>query len=194
MPWSAGDPISKVRRAHIHLHALWDGIEAFLKNSPTYEIARERGKDGWETGSFHIVSEPPIDLALIAGDAVHNARTALDQSIYQLSRARSVERRRTSFPIYRSEPEYVTARGDTAMAPRERALAGMATKYRTIVDAAPPFKPGNDLIAALGEFDNADKHRLVQPTFSRLFQAPNSRSGTAASEISTFAYGRSGDL
>ena len=73
-------PIAKVRRAHEHVSSLWRVTERYVKAYP-FEITRERDDDGWYVGRFGIVNPPPTDLALIVGDALHNARSALDQSI-----------------------------------------------------------------------------------------------------------------
>lgn len=164
-------PIAKVRRAHEHVHSLWRVTERYVNAYP-YVITRERDDDGWYVGKFGIVKPPPTDLALIVGDALHNARSALDQSIYVTSRAPAKVRGYVSFPIYRDQLEYLKVSGKPPLSARDRAIAGVPKKYWAIIDDSQPYNRRYELLEALRAFDNADKHRLVHITFLRQTRPP----------------------
>lgn len=168
---SFDSPIAKVRRAHEHVHSLWRATERYIKAYP-YKITREFDADGWYIGKFSIVKPPPADLALIVGDALHNARSALDQCIYTTSRAPAEVREHVSFPLYRDPLEYVAISKKRPVSPRDRALAGVPKKYRAIVDDTQPFNRRYALLDALRLFDNADKHRLVHLALLRQTKPP----------------------
>jgi len=58
---------------------------------------------------------PPEDLALIAGDAIHNLRSALDHIAWELVAAGSSEpNHRTQFPVGKTQASYRERRSTLA--------------------------------------------------------------------------------
>jgi hypothetical protein len=107
--------------------------------------------------------EPPPQIGLIAGDAVHNLRSALDNVMWELAppavRARNPNR--TAFPIKETAQAFASTRNGV--------LAGFG---QTPVDEIGKLQPflahedgglpagGGQLLALLDTFWNDDKHRV----------------------------------
>ena len=70
--------IAKLNRADRHIVDLGDLVERFLTSQP-FAVERVVSEDGRR----HVVrwtrtAEIPVEISLVAGDAVHNLRSALD--------------------------------------------------------------------------------------------------------------------
>src|SRR5712691_3359279 len=74
----------KFQRAEYHREAVRGLLKSYL-NPPPYSIRRDddprRGLSFWIT----LERKPPDEIALTAGDCIHNLRSALDHIIYELS-------------------------------------------------------------------------------------------------------------
>jgi hypothetical protein len=112
-----------------------------------------------------IVEEPmPREMALLAGDLVHNARTALDHVLARLKDEFGGNAGRGSFPICASEQDW-QARVVNA---RNSSLKGLEQKAIDLIYAAQPLhaqSPNEDPLLLLNGLDNDDKHRLLRPAF-----------------------------
>src|SRR5690349_1920178 len=99
----------KVERAIKHIDDLAAVCKAFINSTP-YTLDREtEPKTGYYHFSVTNVQAPPPDVGLIAGDAIHNLRSALDHLACQLVLANgNVPSRQTCFPIFDSESKYQT--------------------------------------------------------------------------------------
>jgi hypothetical protein len=99
----------------------------------------------------------PAGWALIAGDALHNARTALDHIVYALS---SRSTKRPSFPILPVQPKSAED-----IANWQRATRGLSQKHLDlVVDFQPYTHPGlhrSANLKLLSALDNRDKHRVL---------------------------------
>jgi len=158
----------KIGQAQIHIEVLWNAVRAF-EDLHAYELVGQSDADSWRSERLRIRIPPPVELPMIAGDAVHNARSALDHAIYEVSRAPVKKRRRVSFPLYSNRLDYLEAKKSGWW---ERALAGVPDKYRTVVEREQPFRRGNRRLGALADFDNIDKHRTVHASFARFGRVP----------------------
>lgn len=158
----------KIAQAQIHVEALWNVVKAF-EQAHAYELVGKNNPDRWHSVHLHIRVPPPIELPLIAGDAMHNARSALDHAIYALSTAPAKKRNRIAFPLYPNRLYYLEAKKTGLW---ERTLAGVDTKYRTIIEREQPFRRRNRRLGALAEFDNIDKHRIAHVSFARSAMIP----------------------
>lgn len=96
-----------------------------------------------------------FDTLGLAGDVVHNLRSALDHLANQLAWVGSGEEpsRRVEFPIAE----------DAATYEREKArkVKGMRPEVVKFIDSLKPYKGGNDALWRLHELDNIDKHRTL---------------------------------
>lgn len=161
----------KLWQAQIHVETLWQAIRAFEK-ARAYEVVGHNNPDGWYSDRLHIRMEPPIELPLIAGDAIHNARSALDHAIYEITTARGKDRERVFFPLYPNRVKYVEAKRNGRW---EIALKGVDPKYRALVEREQPFRRGNRRLGPLADFDNRDKHRVVHASFAAATRPPSFR-------------------
>lgn len=148
-------PQLKLERAKRHIKDLEASIERFFETDP-YEI---RVQDHAETGKReHTVVravDVPDELSVIAGDAIHNLRSALDHLIWQLVLANDgkPDELRTEFPVWGSKAKFESARPRNAKGISEAALE--------ILYGLKPYKGGNDALWLLHKLDIVDKHRLV---------------------------------
>jgi hypothetical protein len=146
---------AKVKRAEKHLRDLEVVRNRFIATNP-YVILRERDP---QTGDhiFKItdLQAPPAEISLIAGDVIHNIRSALDHLAYQLVYANgNIHTRQTAFPIGESATEYHAQRG--------RRVKGMAQSAIDAIDAAEPYKGGQgERLWAIHYLDIADKHHAL---------------------------------
>ncbi len=80
------DPVAgvqaKLRRARSHLVELERGAAAYLDDTPfgVYTVADPT--TGPVSYRVHVRAKPPEDLGLMLGDALHNARSALDHVVW----------------------------------------------------------------------------------------------------------------
>src|SRR5208282_3855961 len=76
----------KIGRAEEHFQAFQTEHDAWVDTSP-YQVVRKRNADGSRHSLLAEVNNPPpLDRwSLIAGDCVHNLRSALDHLAYALA-------------------------------------------------------------------------------------------------------------
>lgn len=163
----------KLARAKEHLDEIQQLIQPLLERrvSPVSK--------GWETyqqqPAFHYrVSfanpEPDERLPVIAGDFMHNVRSALDH--IAVAFAPRDRQRKAAFPIFTRD---VHARDRAGRHLHEadrvqwlRRVQGMPQEAVAVIDAAQPFHrqgrtedPRDAALALLCEFQDADKHRAL---------------------------------
>lgn len=97
----------------------------------------------------------PVALPGIAFDAVNNLRSALDQAIYGINLAVGVTDRNSFFPIAKDGTHFQNAvKGRCKNLPPE--IVNLISSFK-------PYKGGNDLLWALNELCNTDKHGIISP-------------------------------
>jgi hypothetical protein len=146
----------KIERARQHIQELDRVCETFRK-SDCYGIRTECDSQTAQT-SYKIarLGTPPVDIALIAGDALSNLRSALDHLAYclVLRNTCAVPTDKVYFPIKDSAAIYHSAKA-------QREMHGMGHAAIKAIDAIKPYKGGNDTLWFLKELNNRDKHRLL---------------------------------
>jgi hypothetical protein len=127
---------------------------------------RQRDRPAGWIVAFFIAEEPmPIELSLLAADLVHNTRTALDYVLARLKERFGGNPGKGYFPTWATEEEWkqnVVERG------KGSSLHGLDSSAVDLIYAAQPLhrpEPAADPLVTLNTLDNADKHRLLQPTF-----------------------------
>jgi hypothetical protein len=147
----------KIERAKKHADDLETEIERFGDSEP-YEIETQGDvKNG--PGCYRIKGTPkplPDDLPLIAGDAVHNLRSALDH--FACGAVAKVTGN-TAFPIWRATPTPTRNewRGEV-----KGKLKGASHSLITAVGQLQAYETGHgQRIWAVGDLDRIDKHRLL---------------------------------
>ncbi len=153
----------KIERAKKHLGDLQIARQSFFDTHP-YEVSTDRnGKTGNAVYYLSRIHEMPPIFSVVAGDVLHNLRSALDHLAYQLVLVGSpgiTPKREVSFPIYSDATEYETDRG--------RKVEGMSEAAIDAIDAVKPYKGGNDYLWRLSQLNNIDKHRLLVTVFAEL--------------------------
>lgn len=172
---------SKVNRAREHLNSLEEAERTFLAQKPYRTATTREGND--VVVRVHDLASIPPGLSLIVGDAVHNARTALDHVVMQLAmqgrgtleRAPSTDReeRRLSFPVTDDDAGFKRwARdvepylSDSAIAVIEalqgfRLLEQLEKDHGHLEEDERASYLLLDPLARLHRLDNHDKHRRL---------------------------------
>jgi hypothetical protein len=154
----SGSALWKIDRARKHVDDLEAEVGAFWATDP-YEV-ETAGAPLTTGGSYRVkrITPLPESIPLIAGDAAHNIRAALDHFAWSAvaPQERGVQ---TCFPIWNS---VVVRTPDRWKKQVERQLRGASAQ---LIDAATnlePWQSGRDsLLWAIHELDRVDKHRLV---------------------------------
>jgi hypothetical protein len=130
---------------------------AFLAMNP-YKVTPEFYAEYGTTAYFLDEFQPiPKRIPLLAGDAVHSLRTALDYLAYSLTpKPPGQVLNLIYFPISKSLKEYE--------AESARKTKGMPQEIKKRIDAFKPYGGGNDLLWELHHLDIVDKHRLLVTT------------------------------
>lgn len=148
----------KNRRGKEHSYVLDVELRRFWDTKP-YTIAHEYdAKNSKNLFRFKVEKAPPLAAwSLIIGDAVHNARSALDYIAWMLAGS-VVDDTTTSFPIC-SRPEHFAPAAKSKLArvhPEAVADIGRLQPY-----SRPNLK--ESALWLLEELDRRDKHRLLTP-------------------------------
>jgi hypothetical protein len=147
----------KVERARQHIQELKDSVRRFLASAP-YEVQIQEKPDiGRRVYYLSRVEPVPLAIAAIAGDVLHNLRSALDHTAFQLvsvGMGRAPSRPwEIDYPVADDATRYVEL--------RNRKLSGARKDAVDAVDATRPYKGGNDTIWRIHQLNNIDKHRLL---------------------------------
>ena len=145
----------KIERAKEHVDNLKSEVDAFLKSNPYVVIPEDEQQTGDRVFRVRIEREIPRRWAAIAGDAIHNLRSAFDHLAWQLVEAHGEKAgRSTEFPI--------------SLSGIDKFESGLKGKVKGASDAAvcmikslEPYIGGDERFPALHFLDIADKHRLL---------------------------------
>jgi hypothetical protein len=177
----------KVNRANEHLDGLRSAVEGFVQ-SDFYETATEFDYKRRLVARVKNVEQPPLELAVLIGDAIHNLRSSLDNLAYALATAHTGKlppgvARACAFPIFETGPLF---RGEKkrGAAPKMRA---MAPRTRAAIERLQPYHrrkhPELELLWILEELSNLDKHRLGALTSAAMAGSSYRLSGTGAFRV-----------
>jgi hypothetical protein len=131
----------KLDRAKQRMTELEHALRSFYDTNP-YKFS---GKPDLQKGridyTIDSVADVPDEIRLIAGEVIHNLRSALDHLAYQLylrgGKAQG-KGRHVYFPICESKTVYDDKKG--------RKTRGMTPGAIAAIDATHPYKGGNDLL------------------------------------------------
>ena len=157
----------KIRRAETHFSELVAGAKVFLAADPEpYPIVTEDDPESRDRiYRMEIVRHPPAaEWGVLAGDVIHNLRSALDHLAYALCLAHSpsgTPPSGTEFPIFADEDLFdQTARGGGLYK-----IRGMSGEVQKAVRQLQPFQHGaaakSQSLWLLHEMSNIDKHRYL---------------------------------
>ncbi len=147
----------KLARAREHIGDLSARIEGFFKINP---YARIIEPDSEHLGEFickiKLVQPMPPVLNEITGDAVGNLRSVLDHAMFGISVASGCSDPRSAYFPFSGTGSDLENRmnGRCKDVPRE---------IYPLLRGFQPYPGGNDLLVALNDLCNADKHRMLTP-------------------------------
>ncbi len=152
------DPFHSSKRSvawgHQHIQNFERQITEFFKTNPYSNVCEYDPKSNGKAYKIKLTKPMPVALENIAADAVNNLRSALDQACYALQPA-GEKGRYATFPFSSDAAQFETAvKGRCKALPKE------------IVDLIRGFKPykgGDDLLWALNEVCNTNKHGILAP-------------------------------
>jgi hypothetical protein len=121
--------------------------------NPYVVIAKFNPETNVTQSTLGPLPEIPVSLALIAGDATHSLRIALDYLACELVRSAGVTPKNVYFPICETPEKY------KAESPGK--TQGMPIAAKEIIDQIAPYQGGNNALWALHALDVTDKHRLL---------------------------------
>lgn len=165
----------KLCRAHKHFKLLAQKIDTLGSGElhpATFRTERKPNADDTFWTVVETVEQPPLYLATIIGDIVHNLRSSLDYLVFELAFLGVGGRRvpgRTGFPICDTRGYWLSRRVQDTL------LDGVTAKHRALIYRAQPCyrrkdKPGpaalrrrpRSALVDLHNLWNEDKHRMVQ--------------------------------
>ena len=150
----------KIERAYKHIDDLEDACKPLI--GPVFKTVSlqgnaKAGNRGLHFGSMNIYSS---DIPAIAGDAIHNLKSALDHLAFQLvsvGTATGIPRKGRwediQFPIAHSSEAYESR--------KSRYIEGAEREAIKVIDRLKPYKDGNPALWLLYKLDNADKHSFI---------------------------------
>lgn len=155
---------AKLGRAHHHLNELHAQVADYLASEPysvTVDVDLEARK---QFHRIHIRPIPVVEWALLIGDCVHNARSALDHAVWSLAfrynPAGTPKDRTTAFPIFSSRKSWKDYGG-------LRAIRRLPPHLQTFIKWTQPYRrrdPKYHPLTILHELDNEDKHKVLTIT------------------------------
>src|SRR6267378_107397 len=148
----------KVARADEHLKAVEERIKGFIDKKPYALGSQPDMKANELLLTIHIRDDPPPELGLVVGDAVHNLAAALDYIVCALAMTVGADCERTAFPIY-IDPTLYSDQGG-------RRIKNLSDLAKTVIKAHQPFvtepkAPELTPLAILYDLDRFDKHRVL---------------------------------
>lgn len=148
-------PIAKVERTKTQIKDLDQKIRTFLRGS-AHEVVSEFDVDAdADVWSFRPKREVPELFAVMAGEVLHNLRSALDNLACQIALKNSGSFKETYFPF--------GARADIFEAELARKGKKLSSDAIDMVRALKPYKGGNNLLWALHDANRRDKHVALSP-------------------------------
>lgn len=144
----------KIERAKEHIRQIETEVRSFLMTNPY--IVRTKRDPQTRKLIYYLVSvrDTPARMSAIAGDVLHNLRSALDHLAYHLVLVGGgTPSKQTYFPISDDAATYKTEQPGKVKGIRPDAIKA--------IDAIKPYGGGNDTLWCLHRLDNVDKHRLL---------------------------------
>jgi hypothetical protein len=172
----------KLGRGAEHIAAVRELVDDWLAG-PDFRIDRVRCADGRTEARVRLTGSPPPRIAVVAGDAVHNLRAALDNAVYASARDAAGgtldERteRRLEFPVVGDG----TKADFDRLATERRKLVGVPDRVRQVVEEHQPYHYNSaehpdghrfHPVWQVHDLDRIDKHRRLALTAAAAVRHP----------------------
>ncbi|PZR65211.1 MAG: hypothetical protein DLM71_00110 [Chloroflexi bacterium] len=160
---------AKVVRAKEHLRSLEERVADFVESDP-YRVVRDLDPQTGAHRRYAVIErQPPPELPLIIGDAVHNLRSALDHAIFEIATRAAAGRlthrqeERLFFPIFSNRAKYANS------LPVKHTMELLPLEVQEYVERRQPYNVDarrrrarlNDPLCVLQSMWNTDKHRTL---------------------------------
>lgn len=161
---------AKLRRAGEHLNTIENEVRTWIDSRP-YRVTRHTNIE-FTKFSVRLYIDTPLPAerwSLMAGDCIHNLRSALDHLVYTVGNPQNAclsptGLRRLAFFIH-EDP-------DAFSKYRRKAEALLPSEVLDAIEAVQPYRRKQErlppLLGLLGSLDIRDKHRLLQVVFSQI--------------------------
>jgi hypothetical protein len=148
-------PKLKIERAVRHINELQAVVKAFLARDPHPVIVEDDEERKTRTVRVRMGETVPVEVSLIAGDAIHNLRSALDIMICDIAAMFGDHARRARFPFARDANEL-----ETPIKEKVKRF-GVAEDVIELIRALKPYDGGNRALRGLHQLNVIDKHQLI---------------------------------
>ncbi|MBI1954902.1 MAG: hypothetical protein HYS38_00750 [Acidobacteria bacterium] len=172
----------KLKRAEENIINLEREINLFLDYGGYGSVSDNNVQAIEKLRELHLGREVPIRFSVLAGEIIHQMRSALDHLAWQLSNKTYREKcpAAIEFPIFKKDP---TKENKTKEYTRK--VQGISPPAQAIIESLQPYKgnaPGNHLLQIIHEMDITEKHReliFITGTFRHIqypgWQFPGNR-------------------
>ncbi len=141
--------------AQNHITELEGELEA-LAHPDCYTTVTEPDADGvYNLFKFKMIKPLTRGITGHTLDVIYNLRAALDQAIYSVTTLNNTPSERSLFPITNSPAWFEKS--------LKKLIQVIPQEIADVVRAFKPYKGGNNLIWALNEICNTNKHGIIQP-------------------------------
>jgi hypothetical protein len=152
-----GDVYLKIQRTFKQFDEYHLAVQEFNESQP-HKITQ--GRDD-ETGDrvYYLTEakDPPPVFALIAGEIIQNLRCSLDYLAWKLVEVNGNKPGRVnSFPILHHE-----ATNEDEQKVFDAKVKGMSDEAIEVIKSLKPYKGGDNILWALHQLNNVDKHRML---------------------------------
>jgi hypothetical protein len=153
----------KIQRARKHITDIHELGLAFGRHPDCYAAWIDNHAESGQNFFCIDIREdlfPADEIALTAGDALHNLRSALDLMFYQVAlKCSGIPTRWNTFPIRDTREALIDHWLNSAL--KQRQVTAELGAF--IVDTIKPYKTGNHSIWALHQMNISDKHEFFVP-------------------------------
>lgn len=141
---------------------LWE-IQAFTQSIPYTEATEPDPEEPDHTVyKIKLTHDIPSSTVNLAGDIIHNLRSALDNAVFDIALATGkTDPRYAAFPFANTIDEMTNSLGRCKDVP---------TPIHSLFCGFQPYENGNDYLWALNKLSNTDKHRVLQPFGTGVFR------------------------
>ena len=157
----------KLGRAEEHFQTFKSEVIAWNNRNP-YLITKKCDTEGRRHSLVVEIKSPPaLDRwALIAGDCIHNIRSVLDNLVYAVA----VVEAGSNPPPGAGKLQFPIAKTAEQFAKQRSRIASLSSSMQARIEGVQPYnRPRHDLpplLSILNEFDNVNKHRLLNLVFA----------------------------
>lgn len=160
--------VAKVIRAKKHLDEINSVIADVTSGAGAYETIEDA--NGKETINFLI--EPPLDVAILAGEIVYQLRSAIDHLAFELVKYNPSGivlpvkwEERALFPLWITPPKNATYNCFNSVLP------GITKPAFEFIESLQPYHSGpghHNVMAIIAKLSNVDKHRHLNAILPRV--------------------------